>query len=171
MRGNWASRWRPSEFRKNPGRTGPCPPDSGFTRNRLRPFTAGGHEFLIECWKAQKLNLDNLLHVAGGERDSRHHVANEAFDFGASLDQRLLWRIQPALDGVEPVVVFTDHGDGHFFSIPVRPISGHSSVTYDALIVAAFDDTATRVQFLERLKVPREKLVLLRAAANEGSPA
>jgi DNA-binding MarR family transcriptional regulator len=73
--------------------------------------------------------------------------------------------------GVEPVVVFTDHGDGHFFSIPVRPISGHSSVTYDALIVAAFDDTATRVQFLERLKVPREKLVLLRAAANEGSPA
>jgi hypothetical protein len=73
--------------------------------------------------------------------------------------------------GVEPVAIFTDEGDGRFFNVPVRPIAAHAAVPYDAMIVAAFDDPAQRVQFLEQMHVPHDKLVLLRTPPEAGVPA
>ena len=73
--------------------------------------------------------------------------------------------------GVEPVAIFTDEGDGRFFNVPVRPIAAHAAVPYDAMIVAAFDDPAQRVQFLEQMHVPHDKLVLLRTPPEAGVQA
>ena len=64
--------------------------------------------------------------------------------------------------GLEPVGVFSRQPNGHFLGFPVRPIAELVGEDFDGLILAAFDRPEQHVAELERLNVPREKILTLR---------
>jgi len=64
--------------------------------------------------------------------------------------------------GLEPVGVFAREPNGHFLGFPVRPVAEIVGEDFDGLILAAFDRPEQHVAELERLNVPREKILTLR---------
>jgi DNA-binding Lrp family transcriptional regulator len=64
--------------------------------------------------------------------------------------------------GLEPVAVFDGEGGRDFLGIPVRPVSEHSEVVFDLLIVATLDRSTLSINALIRDGVPPEKLFPLR---------
>jgi DNA-binding Lrp family transcriptional regulator len=63
--------------------------------------------------------------------------------------------------GLEPLAIF-DHAAGDFLGMPVRPISEHSQVPYDLMVVATFNPSGGPLDDLLRLGVARSKLLPLR---------
>jgi DNA-binding MarR family transcriptional regulator len=68
--------------------------------------------------------------------------------------------------GLEPVAVFDGEGRGRFFGLPIRPLSEHDKVAFDALIVASLTDPTPLLQSLKAAGVEPSKLVTLRDPAN-----
>jgi len=64
--------------------------------------------------------------------------------------------------GLEPVAVFDGEGGQDFLGIPVRPVSEHTDVVLDLLIVATLDRSTLAINALIRDGVPPEKLFPLR---------
>jgi hypothetical protein len=64
--------------------------------------------------------------------------------------------------GLEPVAVFDGEGGQDFLGIRVRPVSEHSEVVFDLLIVATLDRSTLSINALIRDGVPPEKLFPLR---------
>ena len=64
--------------------------------------------------------------------------------------------------GLEPVAVFDSKAGGAFLGMPVRPLSEHTSVDYDLMIVASLGQAGLRTTRLLQAGVPRAKLCALR---------
>jgi len=64
--------------------------------------------------------------------------------------------------GLEPVGVFSGEPNGNFLGFPVRPIANIMDEEFDGIILATFERAEQQVAELERLKVPREKILTLR---------
>jgi DNA-binding Lrp family transcriptional regulator len=64
--------------------------------------------------------------------------------------------------GLDPVAVFDAEGGNEFLGIRVRPVSEHSQVAFDLLIVATLDRSAVSMNALVRDGIPPEKLFPLR---------
>jgi DNA-binding Lrp family transcriptional regulator len=65
--------------------------------------------------------------------------------------------------GLEPVAIFDGDAGPEFLGMPVRPISEHSAIDYDLIIVATLERSAQQlVSVLLDNGVPRDKLFSLR---------
>ena len=64
--------------------------------------------------------------------------------------------------GIEPVAIFDADGGHEFLGIPVRPVSEHTQVAYDLIIVATLGNSGPQVAALIRDGVPPGKLFPLR---------
>ncbi len=64
--------------------------------------------------------------------------------------------------GVVPVAVFGDDGAATVFDFQVRQIADHPTVTFDAMIVATFENPAQLMATLERHGIARDRLVPIR---------
>ena len=64
--------------------------------------------------------------------------------------------------GLEPVAVFDGKAGASFLGMPVRPLSEHTSVDYDLMIVASLGQPGPRVTRLLQAGVPEAKLCTLR---------
>jgi DNA-binding MarR family transcriptional regulator len=75
--------------------------------------------------------------------------------------------------GLEPIGVFSREPSGDFLGFHVRPLAELADEEFDGLILAAFDRPEQHVAELERLNVPRAKILTLRQlsapAAGDGS--
>jgi len=71
--------------------------------------------------------------------------------------------------GFEPVAVFDGRQNGQFFGVPIRPISEHAQVPFDALIVATLTDPTDLLKSLTEAGVSPAKLVTLRSSAGADS--
>ena len=68
--------------------------------------------------------------------------------------------------GLEPVAVFDAKAGGSFLGMPVRPLSEHSSLDYDVIIVARLGQSGPSVARLLQAGVPKAKLRALRPLAD-----
>jgi DNA-binding MarR family transcriptional regulator len=64
--------------------------------------------------------------------------------------------------GLEPIGVFSREPSGDFLGFHVRPVAELVDEAFDGLILAAFDRPEQHVAELERLHVPRAKILTLR---------
>lgn len=73
--------------------------------------------------------------------------------------------------GLEPIAIFDAEGGDAFLGMPVLPLSEHTKVDYDLMIVASLEPSTQYVTALTRQGVPAAKLFLLRREpAPEGRP-
>ncbi len=73
---------------------------------------------------------------------------------------------------MEPVAIFDADGGHEFLGIPVRPVSEHTQVAYDLIIVATLVSSGPQVAALIRDGVPPGKLFpLRREIPEEPAPA
>ena len=71
--------------------------------------------------------------------------------------------------GLEAVAVFDVKAGASFLGIPVRPLSEHTSVDYDLMIVASLGQPGPRVTRLLEAGVPAAKLCTLRPAVSRST--
>jgi len=64
--------------------------------------------------------------------------------------------------GLEPVAVFDEEGGRDFLGMPVLPITDHTKVEYDLIIVATLDRSGRQLADLLKVGVPRDKQFPLR---------
>jgi DNA-binding MarR family transcriptional regulator len=69
---------------------------------------------------------------------------------------------------LEPADIYAAEGGGRFLGRPVRPLADLRARDYDVVVVATFEPPETRLAELERLGVPRAKLLTLRRAPEPG---
>ena len=67
--------------------------------------------------------------------------------------------------GLDPLAIFDLEGGADFLGMPVLPISRHTEVAYDLMIVATLESPGPPVARLIKDGVPREKLFPLRQEA------
>lgn len=67
--------------------------------------------------------------------------------------------------GLEPIGVFAAQPDGQFLGFTVRPLAELGEEAFDAVVVATFDPPEQHAAQLERLGIPRAKLLTLRRLA------
>ena len=112
--------------------------------------------------------MDYSLHLY---REVRQHL-REALQECAAANRRVaiygrgeaaeLAYLSLKESGLDPVAVFDQAGGGEFLGMPVQPISEHTAVDYDLIIVATLEPPAPHLAELERHGVLRQKLFPLR---------
>jgi ribosomal protein S25 len=112
--------------------------------------------------------MDYSLHLYG---EVRQHLREALQDCAAAGKRVAIYGRGEAAElaylslkesGLEPVAVFDQQGDGVFLGMPVRPITEHTSVEYDLVIVATLDRSGQPAADLLKVGVPREKQFPLR---------
>jgi hypothetical protein len=64
--------------------------------------------------------------------------------------------------GLEPVAIFDEQAGHDFLGMAVRPISEHTEVLYDVMVIATLNASDVHHPSLVKAGVPREKLCALR---------
>ena len=117
--------------------------------------------------------MDYSLHLYG---EVRQHL-REALVACAAMGKRVaicgsgeaaeLAYLSLKESGLEPVAVFDTDGGREFLGMPVLPMTDHSQVEFDLIIVATLDRSGQQVTDLLSAGVPREKLFPLRQGPTE----
>jgi DNA-binding Lrp family transcriptional regulator len=125
---------------------------------------------------AEKLRLtyefmDYSLHLYGEVRQHLRAVIREC----AAADRRVaifgrgeaaeLSYLTLKEFGLDPCAIFDLEGGGDFLGMPVLPITRHTEVAYDLMIVATLESPGQPVARLIKDGVPKEKLFPLRQEA------
>jgi DNA-binding MarR family transcriptional regulator len=119
------------------------------------------YEYIGYSLQLYRRTRDNLREgmaglVAGGARRIALYGDGEAAEL-AYLTLREF--------GLEPVGVYAGAGGGRFLGFAVQPLAALATAGADAVVVATFDRPEQHVAQLERLGVPRRRLLTLRRLA------
>jgi DNA-binding MarR family transcriptional regulator len=149
-------------------------PSKPYARKRLRyVLTPKGvaekarltYEYMgysLRLYRRTRENLrEGMAHLArsGAKRVALHGVGEAAELAYLTLKEF----------GLEPIGVFAAEPDGHFLGFPVRPLAELAEAEFDAVVVATFDPPEQHAIALERLGIPRGKLLTLRRLATPAS--
>jgi DNA-binding MarR family transcriptional regulator len=104
-------------------------------------------------------------------RDARQHLRHSLAQAVAQRKRVAIYGTGDAAElvfllirdmGLELVAVFGPEPDGQFLGFPVQPITDHTCVTYDVLIVAILERPAGTAKLLAQSGVPGGKVLMLR---------
>jgi DNA-binding MarR family transcriptional regulator len=113
-------------------------------------------EYSLRLYRGARGRVRTLLEPLAHQQSIRVAI------YGAGEAAELTYLCLKELN-VQPTVVFSIDGAGEtFLNTPVLPISDHTRVPFDILIVATLDKPAPLVDELASHGVAREKLLLLR---------
>jgi DNA-binding MarR family transcriptional regulator len=104
-------------------------------------------------------------------RDARQHLRRSLVHVAAHQKRVAIYGTGDAAElvylliremGLELAAVFADEHNGPFLGFPVTEVADHVNVDYDVLIVAVLERPAGTSKLLHRLKVPPDKVLMLR---------